>query len=210
MFDEYLTQFERLLDQVRGLYISGSVLFGLIACFFGYRIFKFLIGIIGFIPGFVVGSALGSYVVETAHGDFAFWAGGLLGGLIGAALAWSFYTLGVFLIGATLGAGVALLFVGGNGNVYLLIGAVLGGVLALLLQKPAIILFTAFSGSWSVVSSVTFGLGSPVNAVSIFRKNGGFHEVAHHGWIIFLAFLLLGLAGIAVQYKLLPGREEEE
>lgn len=210
MFDQYTTHFEQLLEQARGWYISGAVIGGVLACFFGYRLFRFLVGVVGFIPGFVVGSALGSYLVKTPHGEFAFWAGGLLVGLVGAALAWSFYTFGVFLIGAVFGAGTVLLSAGAGDKVYLLLGGVLGGVLALLLQKPAIILFTSFTGSWSVVSSITFGFGSKVNALTLFEKDGVFNEPARHGWEVFAAFLLLGLAGVAVQYKLLRGYEDEE
>ena len=71
---------------------------GIVACFFGYRLFKFVLGIFGFILGALAASSIwGSsdtvYMVLAA----------LLGGLVGGLLLLAAYFVGVALVGAGLG-----------------------------------------------------------------------------------------------------------
>src|SRR5687767_15845085 len=72
---------------------------GLIACFLGYRLFKFVLAIFGFILGaFAASSVFGSS--DTTPMVFA----ALGGGIVGALLLLAAYFVGVALIGAGIGA----------------------------------------------------------------------------------------------------------
>ena len=75
------------------------ILGGLVACFVGYRLFKFVLGIFGFILGALAASSIWgasdtTYMVITA----------LLGGIVGSLLLLAAYFIGVALVGAGLGA----------------------------------------------------------------------------------------------------------
>jgi len=76
---------------------------GLCSCFAGYRIFRFVLAFFGFVFGALfVSSAMGS--------DQTLWMVGasLLGGAIGALILYAAYFVGVALIGAGIGAGLAM------------------------------------------------------------------------------------------------------
>jgi hypothetical protein len=78
------------------------VLGGLLACFAGYRVFRVVLGIYGFI--------LGALMTSSAMGADQTWhmvLGAIVGGLIGAVVLILAYFVGVALIGGGLGALVA-------------------------------------------------------------------------------------------------------
>src|SRR5436190_13791305 len=133
-----------------------AVVAGLLICFFGYRILKLTLAIIGFIGGAAGGWAL---ALSFAPGNNAI---GLVcaviaGALGGALCVWLFF-FGVFVLGAGTGAivGAALFSVSGNQPqpILLLVLAGLFGVIAVVVQKFMIILSTAFSGSYLVAAGI--------------------------------------------------------
>src|SRR5579859_733063 len=72
---------------------------GLISCFAGYRVFRVVLGIYGFILGALSASA----AMGTEHTVWMLVAA-LLGGLIGALILIAAYFVGVALLGAGIGA----------------------------------------------------------------------------------------------------------
>src|SRR3982751_4169382 len=77
---------------------------GLCSCFAGYRIFRFVLAFFGFVFGALfVSAAMGT--------DQTMWMIGaaLVGGLVGALILFAAYFVGVALIGAGIGAGLAML-----------------------------------------------------------------------------------------------------
>jgi hypothetical protein len=153
-----------------GIHLAGAKLtlwaplvligLGLVNCFFGYRFFKVLLGLWGFVAGLAVGLA----VARQMHLDPVpqlFCA--LVVGLIGAALVSVLYLLGVFLFGAGFGSMVASALLQSWPQLSawptVLILALLGGAAALALQRPLIMIFTAFGGAWVVVSGVAALVG---------------------------------------------------
>ncbi len=176
----------------------GAVVLGLAQCFFGYRILRVILGI----TGFILGGLLAGYLVFslTQSQLFAVIAG-VIGGLIGAGLMAGLYVIGVFLLGAFFGgmAASALLTLGG-GSPQLWVVAILAiaaGVVAVLLQKPMLVVATAFLGSWWAVT----GVAALTGAVEL----GGFQAVplvlkdASAGWLI--GWLVLGIVGLIVQFR---------
>ncbi|MDP9323938.1 MAG: DUF4203 domain-containing protein, partial [Acidobacteriota bacterium] len=76
---------------------------GLVSCFAGYRVFRIVLAFFGFVFGVLfASSAMGS--------DQTMWtiAVALAGGLIGALILFAAYFVGVALIGAGFGAGLAM------------------------------------------------------------------------------------------------------
>src|SRR6187551_3788038 len=71
---------------------------GLLACFAGYRLFRVVLGLYGFI----FGAAVTTSVMGASHTMVALAAAALVGGLVGAGLMVAAYFIGVGLVGAGL------------------------------------------------------------------------------------------------------------
>lgn len=186
--------------------IGFMVLLGAVQCFLGYRIFKVILGLTGF---FIGGLLAGSAGYDVSQQELVALLAGLVGGIIGAAVLVGLYFVGVFVIGAFLGGilGGALCAVVGTSPepLVLLILAILTGVVALFFQKFMIIMSTGFGGAWSVVTGIAYfttGAIDPTRLESIFRAS------SVQMYVILLCWILLGLAGVMVQYKSAPAEKE--
>jgi len=180
-----------------------SIAFGLLNCFFGYRIFRIMLGVYGFILGAVAGFGL----VSSVASEETLWLllGAVIGGLLGAALMVVFYFIGVFLVGGLAGALVADTigqFFGVDLSwLVLIIAAVTAGVMALFFQRYAIILATTLSGAWTAVGG-TFSLisGRDLQLRQVFALAPE-ERVGLALWIVLVIWLVLAAAGIIVQLR---------
>ena len=186
--------------------IGLSILVGTIQCFFGYRIFKIVLGLTGFLVGGALGGAIG---FEVAQEEIVALVAGLLGGLIGAALLVVLYFIGIFLMGAFLGGLLgAVMFALAESSAepaLLLILAVIAGVIALIFQKLMIIVSTGFGGAWSVVTGIAYfttGAIDPTHLEELSRSGRS------HLYAIVLCWISLGIVGVVVQYKSPPPQRE--
>jgi Domain of unknown function (DUF4203) len=123
---------------------------GLLACFAGYRLFRIVLGIYGFI----LGALLASTMVGAGNvGSLVLAA--IVGGVIGAVVLNFAYFLGVVLVGAAFGAMVATMLWGRAGAephvLIVILFAVVGAVAAMMLQRFVIIIGTAFGGAWTAL-----------------------------------------------------------
>jgi Domain of unknown function (DUF4203) len=178
---------------------------GTLACFAGYRLFRFVLAIYGF----VLGAMLASSMVEPSA---TAWMVGsaIVGGLIGAAVLMFAYFVGIALVGAGLGALVAHLAAPylGRGDpplVVLIVLALLGAVGAMLLQSYVIIVATAFGGAWTLIVGLFALLGD---------RRAARAAAAGDVWILYpmnpapgqrwvpIVWILLGLIGTGVQLGL--------
>lgn len=208
-----------------------AILVGGVLCFFGYRLFKWVVLLVGFV---IAGGA--TFVLLSRFTHLNVWinvgiscAVGVGGGLL---LFWLFW-VSVFCLGALGGAIIAIYvqsmrtgglihseagkwsFIGG--------GALVGGVITLIFQKLLIILLTSFGGAFSVAIAVdTFAGGELTDQFSESFRND---EDTPSEWPqlstmskIFLGMAgLLFIAGVLVQYLLTSrnfnhrtGKKEEE
>ena len=123
---------------------------GLTACFFGYRLFKVVLGVFGFIIG-----ALAASSVFGAGDTTPMVMAAILGGIAGAALLLAAYFVGVALVGAGLGALlVNMIWTQIDGDPHpavVIVFSVAGAVVATWLQRYVIILATAFTGAWTML-----------------------------------------------------------
>ena len=174
---------------------------GTIACFFGYRLFRIVLALFGFIIGALFASSLFG---SSAHSAMV--AAAIVGGLLGAAVLIAAYFIGVAVVGAGLGAAVAnLAFAGSNRDphfVLVMLCAIAGAIGATYLQRYFIIVGTAFGGAWTLIVGVMAVIG---NRKAMEAAASGDVWVAYpldpapgQRWVR-VAWLVLGLIGLAVQ-----------
>ena len=135
------------------------VIGGALSCFAGYRLFKVVLGIYGFILGAMLASSM-----VAASNTVGMIAAAVVGGLVGALALMFAYFVGIALVGAGLGALVAHVgwsYVGSGGDpppLAVILLALLGSLGAMLLQRYVIIVATAFGGAWTmIVGGLTSG-----------------------------------------------------
>jgi len=187
------------------LLISGAI-----ACFAGYRLFKIVLGIYGFILGAMLASSMMG--VSNTTGMIV---AALVGGIAGAVLLVFAYFVGIALVGAGLGALVAHVAWGwvGSGDppaVAVIVLSIVGSIGAMLLQRYVIIVSTAFGGAWTVLVGGIALMGG---------RAAPPRSPATDAWILYpmtpapassvipIAWIILGLFGTAVQLGI-TGRKQ--
>jgi len=178
------------------------ILGGALSCFAGYRLFKIVLGIYGFILGAMLGSSMMG--VSNTTGMVV---ASLIGGVAGAAILMFAYFVGIALVGAGPGALVAhvawdYVRSGDPPAIVVILLAIAGSVAAMLLQRYVIIVATAFGGAWTVIVG-----GLAVSGDRSAARAASAGEV----WILYpltpspgqrwvpIAWIALGLIGTGVQ-----------
>lgn len=140
---------------------------GLMACFFGYRLFKVVLGVFGFIIG-----ALAASSVFGSGDTTPMVIAAIVGGVAGAALLLAAYFVGVALVGAGVGALlVNVIWTQIEGDPHpavVILFCVAGAVVATWLQRYVIILATAFMGAWTMLlgGMAVMGDSGPLSAAA--------------------------------------------
>ena len=174
---------------------------GVVACFGGYRLFRVVLGIYGFI--------LGAMITTSVMGTSSTWAlivAAIVGGLIGSVLMVAAYFVGVGLIGAALASlAVHLVWrvVGGDPPTLLLVVmAVLGALGALSVARYVAVIGTALAGSWTMIVGGLALWGRKFDSLPVTSEN--IWVVYGAGplpgnWVVIGSWVLLALAGAVVQ-----------
>jgi hypothetical protein len=179
------------------------VLVGTLTCFAGYRLFRVVLTIWGFILGAMLGSSIAG--VSSAAGMLV---AGLVGGLLGALVLVFAFFVGVALLGAGLGVLAAhvtwsQLMPADPPAAVIVIASIAGAVGAMMLQRYVTIVGTAFAGAWMTT------VGSLAAVDNIATK--GAMRAAGSVWILYplspapeqrwelMALVAVGLIGTAVQ-----------
>jgi hypothetical protein len=176
---------------------------GLVACFAGYRLFRIVLSIYGFILGALLATSIAG---AGTTGTLLLW--GLIGGLAGALILNLAYFLGVVLVGAGIGAMLATVIWGRGGSephmLVVVLFAIAGAVAASMLQRYVIIAGTAFGGAWTALVGAMALVGDRAAAKA---------ASANNVWVVYpldpapgrnwlpIAWLVLGLAGLVVQLR---------
>ncbi len=130
---------------------------GLLDCFYGYRVFKVTVTIVGAVIGAYLG--LLASVPLGLHGAWQI-VGPVVGALLGGGLAFFMYLATVFIAGLFFGFGLGvLLFANYNHNLALIAGCglgLVGGFVALKVQKILLILYTALLGAFRALLALMF------------------------------------------------------
>jgi hypothetical protein len=182
---------------------AGVLTFGgALSCFLGYRLFRIVLGLYGFL----IGAYVTSLVMGQQASAFTLVMAVLGGGVLGAILMVAAYFMGVGLIGAGLAALLLNLvwrFVGGEPPTWLLVlVAVIGALGALSIVRHVVIFGTAIAGAWTLIVGGLALAGSPAAAraastgdVWVFYPLG---PTPGEKWQL-AAWFLLSVAGVAVQ-----------
>lgn len=170
---------------------------GALYCFVGYRVFKLML----VLTGFLLAGGVSAAIVSVGFPDT--WlvpvVVGVICGLLGASVLLFLYRLGVFIVGAAFGSLVAFQVLQTAaptwaGIAIVLSGALCGG-LALLLERPVLSLAMAVIGSWLMVAT---------SAVIIFSGKGlqlAPEEITPPiAWALLLLWLVLTIFGLFTQY----------
>jgi hypothetical protein len=176
---------------------------GLVSCFAGYRLFRVVLGIYGFILGALVATSIAG---AGSTGTLLVWA--LIGGLAGAVILNLAYFLGVVLVGASIGAMLATMLFGRAGaephTLVVVLFAIAGAVGASMMQRYVIVAGTAFGGAWTALVGAMALVGDKAAA-----KAASANDV----WVVYpldpapgrrwlpIAWLVLGIAGLVVQLR---------
>ena len=175
---------------------------GVVACFAGYRLFRIVLAIYGFILGAMLASSMMG--VSNTTGMIV---AALVGGVVGALVLVFAYFIGIGLVGAGLGALVAH---GGWGYVRpgeppalaVIALALLGAIGAMLLQRYVIVVATSFGGAWTMIVGGLAATGD---------RGAARAAAAGDVWILYpltpapgqrwvpIAWIALGLLGLGVQ-----------
>ena len=176
------------------------VLGGLLSCFAGYRVFRVVLGIYGFI----LGALLASSAMGTDHTMWMIGAA-MIGGLVGALILIAAYFVGVALIGAGIGALVAnlvwALFGREPGLIAVIVLAIIGALAALAVQRYVVIVATAFGGAQTVIVGGAALMGSRGAAEAASRAVYRVYPIdplPQTKWDT-VAWLVLGTVGVIVQ-----------
>ncbi len=178
------------------------VIGGAVACFAGYRLFRIVLAIYGFI----LGASMASSVMGVSNAAGMIVAA-LVGGVAGALILVFAYFIGIALMGAGLGALVAHVSWSyartGDPPALLVIGlAVLGAIGAMLLQRYVIVVATAFGGAWTMIVGALAMAGDRIVARAARSPDV---------WVLYpmapapgqrwvpIVWIALGLVGTAVQ-----------
>jgi hypothetical protein len=187
---------------------------GLIVSFSGYRIFKKVVALWGFLLGGVLGALLTGMLIQDV-GMMEKAIGFLIGGIVGAGLAFPLYKLVVFISGAilglTLGNLVSNLLIPDEPGLRIIITLVLvfiTGGMAMLLQKITLILSTALFGAALMLSGPLQAAGIASTGIGIWQRfgaNQAAYAVLPPEWYVF--WLIAALIGITIQFQ--QNRREE-
>jgi hypothetical protein len=124
---------------------------GVLACFFGYRLFRVVLGVYGF----VAGALIATQMMAPSSNMWTLTVAAVVGGVLGGALMIAAYFVGVGLVGAGLAAlllNIGWRFVGGDPPTWLLVVvAVLGALGALSVVRFVVIFGTATAGAWTII-----------------------------------------------------------
>ena len=184
---------------------------GIISCFAGYRVFRIVLGIYGFIIGALVASS----AMGTEHTAWMI-VGALVGGVLGALILIAAYFVGVALLGAGVGALAASLIWASLGRepgaLVVIVFAIAGALAALALQRYVIIGATAFGGAWTIIVGA-LALGGKRVGLDASAKNNVWlvypTSPAPGNYWILLVWIALGIVGVLVQLTLTSGRTKK-
>jgi len=174
---------------------------GAVACFAGYRFFRIVLTIYGFILGAMIATTMAG---AGDTGQLLLYAA--IGGLLGALVLNLAYFLGVVLIGAALGSIIASSIWGRLDSdphvLVVILFAVGGAVAAMVLQRYVIIFATAFGGAWTMLVGGLALLGDRAAQAAASRTDVWvlypLDPAPEHAWLPF-AWVGLGLVGLVAQ-----------
>lgn len=184
----------------------AAIVWGLLDCFFGYRVFKLTIALLGAVAGALLGLAGAQAAGFGSGGELAALA---IGALTGTGLAFLAYIAAVFVAGFGFGATLAILLLSHFHHMVALLGAlivgVVGGIAAVKLQRVLIILSTALLGAFRAIFALMY-FTNQLDWLYYFRQPQQIPAaIDTNGWV-FPAVLVLAAVGAIAQFEIGGGK----
>ncbi len=179
---------------------AGAIAWGLLDCFFGYRIFKITLAVLGGLIGVVFGQAAGAALGLGHAGEI----GGLVvGGLLGAGLMFLLYIAAVFVAGFLFGATLGVLLLANLHQMVALLGGcvlgLVGGFLAVKLQRVLLILSTALLGSFRALVALCY-FTKQLDWLYYYQQPQQIPAlIGSHAWML-PSILVLSVVGVLAQF----------
>ena len=185
------------------------LLAGTVACFAGYRLFRVVLAIYGFILGAMIASSLMGMT-----NSIGMIAAALVGGLVGALLFTFAYYVAIGILGAGMAVGLLTVFWPYVTHtdppaVPVVVASIIGAIIAMVLQRYVIIVATAFSGAWTMILGAAQMAGYRVAGRSLTSNVWilyPFTPAPGERWVS-AVWLVLGILGTAVQFGLTGRRK---
>jgi hypothetical protein len=189
---------------------AGAIVWGLLDCFFGYNVFKITLAVVGGLIGLALGQALATGL---AFGATAEMIALIVGALVGAGLAFLLYIAAVFVAGFGFGATLGLLLLSNYHHmVALLTGVVLGiigGFLAVKVQRVLIILSTSLLGSFRAILALSYFTNQMDWLFYVQQPEQLPALIDNNGWML-PSVLGLAAVGVSTQLGLDGGKEAKK
>lgn len=178
---------------------------GALTCFAGYRLFRIVLAIYGFI----LGAMLASSIVGVSN-TLGMVVAALAGGLVGALILVLASFIGIALVGAGLGALTMHVIWGQIANddptaLAIALASLAGALGAMILQRYVIVVSTAFAGAWTILVGGIAIAGDLASRSTVHAAPGVdpwiFYPLSPapgHRWVP-VAWVVLGVIGTAVQ-----------
>lgn len=187
----------------------GALVWGLLDCFFGYKIFKFTVAILGAVIGALAGHWIAAFAGLTGGAEIV---AVLVGALLGAGLAFLAYLAAVFLAGFGFGATLGVLLLAHFDHSVAFIASIviglIGGYAAIKLQKVVVVLATSLLGSFRAILSLMF-FTHQLDWLFYYQQPQQLPALIDgNGWI-FPAVLVLAALGSIAQFEIGSGKGGE-
>jgi len=189
---------------------AGAIAWGVLDCFFGYRIFKITLAVLGGLIGVVFGQAAGAALGLGHAGEI----GGLIvGGLLGAGLMFLLYIAAVFVAGFLFGATLGILLLANLHQMVALLGGgvlgLVGGFLAVKLQRALLILSTALLGSFRALVALCY-FTQQLDWLYYYQQPQQIPAlIGSHAWML-PSILVLAAVGVLIQFELGGAAEKKK
>jgi hypothetical protein len=193
-----------------------AIAIGILACFAGYRVFRIVLPILGFIIGLGVGAQLAeAFLGEPYLDSLTSWVVAIIVGLVFATIAFIWWYVSVAITIAGLGYAIgygAAVGVDAGVDAATTIGivvAVLAAVVAILLRIPVaiVIVMSAFWGASAIVGGALVLMGQ-IDTAEL--RNGSVDVVIGESTLLLVAWLVLAVVGIVVQWMTRPEVEASD
>jgi hypothetical protein len=180
----------------------AAITWGLLDCFFGYRVFKITLALLG---GLLGAGAAHFGATALGLGPVGQTIALIAGGIFGAGLAFLLYIAAVFVAGFGFGATLGILLLANvHQMIALLSGCVLGivgGFLAVKAQRILIMLSTSLLGAFRAVLALAY-FTSSIDWLYYFRQPNQLPALIDGNAWMFPSILALAVVGIIAQFEL--------
>ena len=183
---------------------AGAIAWGLLDCFFGYRVFKITLAVVGGLVGLAAGHGIAAALLVSM----------VVGAVLGGVLAFMLYIAAVFIAGFGFGATLGMLLLANYQQmVSVLVGVItgiIGGFLAVKAQRVLIILSTSLLGAFRTILAITY-FTSQLDWLYYFRQPEQLPALIEGNPWMFPSILGLAAVGVIAQLELGgPGKDPKK